>query len=157
MQIAPDQIDPDAAKVVQRLRDNEHLAYLVGGCVRDLLLGRKPKDFDVVTSATPNEIKRLFRNCRIIGRRFRLAHVFFGSKIIETSTFRANPREIEEEENAEAGIETASNSDLLIRRDNVFGTPEEDARRRDFTINGLFYDLETGNVIDHVNGLADLE
>jgi poly(A) polymerase len=155
MQIAPDQIDPDAAKVVQRLRRYDHAAYLVGGCVRDLLLGRKPKDFDVVTSATPQEIKRLFRNCRIIGRRFRLAHVFFGPKIIETSTFRANPRELEEDD-PENGSE-AESGDLLIRRDNVFGTPEEDARRRDFTINGLFYDLETGNVIDHVNGLVDLE
>jgi poly(A) polymerase len=155
MQIAPDQIDPDAAKVVQRLRRYDHAAYLVGGCVRDLLLGLKPKDFDVVTSATPQEIKRLFRNSRIIGRRFRLAHVFFGPKIIETSTFRANPRELEEED-PENGSE-AESGDLLIRRDNVFGTPEEDARRRDFTINGLFYDLETGNVIDHVNGMADLE
>jgi len=155
MQIAPDQIDPDAAKVVQRLRRYDHAAYLVGGCVRDLLLGRKPKDFDVVTSATPQEIKRLFRNCRIIGRRFRLAHVFFGPKIIETSTFRANPREVEEED-TESGAD-AESGDLLIRRDNVFGTPEEDARRRDFTINGLFYDLETGNVIDHVAGLADLQ
>jgi len=155
MQIAPDQIDPDAAKVVQRLRRYDHAAYLVGGCVRDLLLGGKPKDFDVVTSATPQEIKRLFRNCRIIGRRFRLAHIFFGPKIIETSTFRANPRELEEED-GENGTE-AESGDLLIRRDNVFGTPEEDARRRDFTINGLFYDLETAQVIDHVNGMADLE
>src|SRR5262245_31006313 len=155
MQIAPDQIDPDAAKVVQRLRDNDHLAYLVGGCVRDLLLGRKPKDFDVVTSATPNELRRLFKNCRIIGRRFRLAHIFFGPKIIETSTFRANPREIEEEEGGES-TETES-GDLLIRRDNVFGTPEQDARRRDFTINGLFYDLESKQVIDHVSGIPDLE
>jgi poly(A) polymerase len=155
MQIAPDQIDPDAAKVVQRLRRYDHAAYLVGGCVRDLLLGRKPKDFDVVTSATPQEIKRLFRNCRIIGRRFRLAHVFFGPKIIETSTFRANPRELEEDD-PENGTD-AESGDLLIRRDNVFGTPEEDARRRDFTINGLFYDLETGNVIDHVSGMVDLE
>ena len=154
MQIAPDQIDPDAAKVVQRLRENEHLAYLVGGCVRDLLLGLKPKDFDVVTSATPNEIKRLFRNCRIIGRRFRLAHIFYGPKIIETSTFRANPRELEDDD-ASGG--DAESGDLLIRRDNVFGTPEEDARRRDFTINGLFYDTKTGQVIDHVNGMVDLE
>jgi poly(A) polymerase len=154
MQIAPDQIDPDAAKVVQRLRRDDHLTYLVGGCVRDLLLGLKPKDFDVVTSATPNEIKRLFRNCRIIGRRFRLAHVFFGPKIIETSTFRANPRELEDEEGESAEAESG---DLLIRRDNVFGTPEEDARRRDFTINGLFYDLKTGQVIDHVKGMVDLE
>jgi poly(A) polymerase len=155
MKIAPDQIDSDAAKVVQRLRRYDHKAYLVGGCVRDLLLGLKPKDFDVVTSATPQEIKRLFRNCRIIGRRFRLAHVFFGSKIVETSTFRANPREVEEDD-ADGAPESES-ADLMIRRDNVFGTPEEDARRRDFTINGLFYDLESATVIDHVAGMADLE
>src|SRR5215510_4427397 len=154
MQIDPGQIDPDAKKVVERLRRFDHAAYLVGGCVRDLLLGRKPKDFDVVTSATPNHIKRLFRNCRIIGRRFRLAHIFFGPKIIETATFRANPREIEDEDGE--GGETES-GDLLIRRDNVFGTPEDDARRRDFTVNGLFYDTETKKVIDHVNGIADLE
>ena len=156
MNIKPDQIDPDAAKVVQRLRRFDHAAFLVGGCVRDLLLGgRKPKDFDVATSATPNEIRRLFRNCRIIGRRFRLAHIFFGSKIIETSTFRANPREVEDEPNDNGG--DSDGGDLLIRRDNVFGTAEEDARRRDFTINGLFYDLEAGQVIDHVQGMADLE
>src|SRR5947207_9803028 len=136
MQIKPDQIDPDAAKVVQRLRRFDHTAYLVGGCVRDLLLGRKPKDFDVATSATPNEIRRLFRNCRIIGRRFRLAHIFFGAKIIETSTFRANPREVEDE-NGESPATEGESQDLLIRRDNVFGSAEEDARRRDFTINGL--------------------
>jgi poly(A) polymerase len=155
MQIIPDQIDADAAKVVLRLRRFDHAAYVVGGCVRDLLLGQKPKDFDVATSATPNEIRRLFRNCRIIGRRFRLAHIFFGSKIIETSTFRANPREAEEEP-GETSPDTES-QDLLIRRDNVFGSAEEDARRRDFTINGLFYDLETGQVIDYVSGMADLE
>ena len=137
-------IDPDADRVVRRLARHGHKAYLVGGCVRDILLGRKPKDFDVATSATPNEIKQLFRNCRIIGRRFRLAHVFFGHKIIETSTFRANPKDDED-------------GDLLIRRDNVFGTETEDARRRDFTINGLFYDVEREEVIDHVGGLADLE
>jgi poly(A) polymerase len=155
MQIDPNKIDPEAAKVVQRLRRFDHAAYFVGGCVRDLLLGGKPKDFDVATSATPNEIRRLFRNCRIIGRRFRLAHIFFGSKIIETSTFRANPRETDEEP-GEAPTE-AEAADLLIRRDNVFGSAEEDARRRDFTINGLFYDIETGQVIDHVQGMADLE
>lgn len=122
--------------------------------MRDLLLGRKPKDFDVATSATPNEIRRCFRNCRIIGRRFRLAHVFFGRKIIETATFRTNPRTTEDE-----GAETPSEDkpDLLIRRDNVFGTEEEDARRRDFTINGLFFDVDTAQVIDHVGGLPDLE
>src|ERR1700744_1871139 len=122
MSFPQDQIDPDAAKVVRRLTRSGFAGYLVGGCVRDLLVGRRPKDFDVATSATPPEIKALFRNCRIIGRRFRLAHVFFGSKIIETSTFRANPREEDDH-------------DLLIRRDNVFGSETEDARRRDFTIN----------------------
>jgi poly(A) polymerase len=154
MQIAPEDIDGDAAKVVQRLRRFDHAAYLVGGCVRDLLLGRKPKDFDVVTSATPQEIRRLFKNCRIIGRRFKLAHIFYGPKIIETSTFRANPREMEDEDGDGSEAETG---DLLIRRDNVFGTPEQDARRRDFTINGLFYDIESKHVIDHVSGTADLE
>ncbi len=154
MQIAPEDIDGDAAKVIQRLRRYDHAAYLVGGCVRDLLLGLKPKDFDVVTSATPNDIRRLFKNCRIIGRRFKLAHIFFGPKIIETSTFRANPREMEDEDGDSPETETG---DLLIRRDNVFGTPEQDARRRDFTINGLFYDLESKQVIDLVSGTADLE
>nr|HEX4316837.1 polynucleotide adenylyltransferase PcnB [Kofleriaceae bacterium] len=138
-----DSIDTDADRVVRKLARAGFKAYLVGGCVRDLLLGRTPKDFDVATSATPNEIKSTFRNSRIIGRRFRLAHVFFGSKIIETATFRANPRD-------------EDNEDLLIRRDNVFGTEAEDARRRDFTINGLFYDVEREEVIDHVGGLADL-
>jgi poly(A) polymerase len=172
MEIRLDQIDPDALRVVQRLRRYQHKAYLVGGCVRDLLLGRKPKDFDVATSATPNEIRRCFRNCRIIGRRFRLAHVFFGRKIIETATFRANPRPGEEENpegTATPGIAATPEApatadaapeekpDLLIRRDNVFGTEEEDARRRDFTINGLFFDVDTAQVIDHVAGLPDLE
>jgi poly(A) polymerase len=157
MQIRPDQIDPDAARVVERLRQSNHEAYLVGGCVRDLLLGRKPKDFDVATSAKPNELRRLFRNCRIIGRRFRLAHIFFGRKIIETSTFRANPRTAEEDEGGNGDGKASGNRDLLIRHDNEFGNAEQDARRRDFTINGLFYDFHTGQVIDHVNGLVDLE
>ncbi len=148
MRLDPELIDPDAEKVVRRLARRGHKAYLVGGCVRDLLIGRTPKDFDVATSATPNETKQLFRNCRIIGRRFRLAHIFFGDKIIETSTFRANPRSEDEAEEA---------SELLIRRDNVFGTETDDAQRRDFTINGLFYDVATEEVIDHVGGLEDLQ
>jgi poly(A) polymerase len=161
-QIPTEKIDPDAIKVVERLRRFDHTAYLVGGCVRDLLLGGKPKDFDVATSATPNEIRRLFRNCRIIGRRFRLAHIFFGQKVIETATFRANPREAEDDDaaNAESAAPApggATANELLIKRDNVFGTAEEDARRRDFTINGLFLDVETGQIIDHVNGLPDIE
>jgi len=157
MQIRRDQIDPDAAKVVERLHQTHHEAYLVGGCVRDLLLGRRPKDFDVATSAKPNELRRLFRNCRIIGRRFRLAHIFFGRKIIETSTFRANPRAIEDDQGGNGNGNGSGNNDLLIRHDNEFGNAVEDARRRDFTINGLFYDIDTEQVIDHVNGLVDLE
>lgn len=148
-EIPLEQIDPHALEVIRRLRRFGYRAYLVGGCVRDLLLGIKPKDWDVATSARPEEIKALFRNSRIIGRRFRLAHVFFrGGKIIETSTFRASvtPQEDESEEA----------QDLLIRRDNVFGTEEEDARRRDFTLNALFYDVGSGRVIDHVGGLEDL-
>jgi poly(A) polymerase len=158
MPIPQDQIDPDAAKVVRRLARSGFAAYLVGGCVRDLLLGRKPKDFDVATSATPPEIKALFRNCRIIGRRFRLAHIFFGQKIIETSTFRANPREVEGDDDVVLDAEQGhGDNELYIRRDNVFGSAEEDARRRDFTINGLFYDLDGDKVIDYVEGLPDLE
>jgi poly(A) polymerase len=161
MPIPQDQIDPDAAKIVRRLTRSGFAAYLVGGCVRDLLLGRRPKDFDIATSATPPEIKALFRNCRIIGRRFRLAHIFFGQKIIETSTFRANPREVEAllDEGAAPldALQGHGDNELYIRRDNVFGTAEEDARRRDFTINGLFYDVDNDRVIDYVEGLPDLE
>ncbi len=148
MSIERESIDPDADKVVRRLNRAGYKAYLVGGCVRDLLLQREPKDFDVSTSATPKEIRALFRNCRIIGRRFRLAHIFFGPKIIETSTFRANPRQ---------GADASDDAELLIRRDNVFGSETEDAKRRDFTINGLFYHVETERVIDHVGGLSDLD
>ena len=140
--ITQDRIDPDALKVIRRLSRSGHEAYLVGGCVRDLLLGLCPKDFDVATSATPSEIRALFRNSRIVGRRFRLAHIFFGKHIIETATFRMMP--------------TAADSDPQIWHDNEFGTLESDARRRDFTINGLYYDVNTGEVIDTVNGLGDL-
>jgi hypothetical protein len=139
-------LDPDAVKVVRRLRRAGHEAFLVGGCVRDLLLGIRPKDFDVATSAHPNDVRAIFRNSRLIGRRFRLAHVFFGGKIIEVSTFRQNPLD----ELADLP------QDLLIRHDNVFGSAEEDARRRDFTINGLFYDIDEGKVVDHVGGKEDL-
>jgi poly(A) polymerase len=142
-------LDPDAVRTLKRLSRFEHTAYLVGGCVRDLLLDRSPKDFDIGTSATPRQIKRLFSNCRIIGRRFRLAHIYFqNGKILEVATFRA--RDVRDDEQQEAG------EDLLIRDDNVFGTPEEDAVRRDFTINQLFYDVNTGNVLDHADGLGDL-
>jgi len=153
--IDPETLDPDALKVVNRLLQYGHQAYLVGGCVRDLLVGRTPKDFDVATSAVPSEVRGIFRNCRLIGRRFRLAHVYFkGGKIVEVSTFRANPSEMEEP--AEPGDGGEEKDDLLISDDNVFGTAEQDARRRDFTINGLFYDVAGGRVIDFVGGLRDL-
>jgi len=141
-------IDEDALKVLYHLDRSGYTAYLVGGGVRDLLLGRAPKDFDISTNAHPNQIKRLFRNCFLIGRRFRLAHIKFGAKVIETSTFRRMP-DVDEAQQEEG--------DLFHHRDNTFGTPEEDARRRDYTINGLFYDIKTFRVIDHVGGLKDLE
>ena len=163
-------IDPDALKVLYRLRKFNHTAYLVGGGVRDLLLDRRPKDFDIGTSAHPHEVKRIFRNCWIIGRRFRLAHVKFGSKTIEVATFRrqvpveAAPAEAPEiaarhepEREAPSSVTPGDRRGRRpIRRDNTFGTPKEDAFRRDFTINGLFYDIDTFAVIDHVGGMADL-
>jgi poly(A) polymerase len=146
-------IDPDALKVLYRLHQHQHVAYLVGGSVRDLLLGRTPKDFDIGTSAHPYEVKRLFRNCWIIGRRFRLAHVKFGRKTIEVATFRRKVL-AGEDDTALEGPETPR--DRLIHRDNTFGTPEEDAFRRDFTVNALFYDIATFAVIDYIGGLSDL-
>ncbi len=178
-------IDPDALKVLYRLHEHGYTAYLVGGSVRDLLLGRRPKDFDIGTSAHPPQVKKLFRNCWIIGRRFRLAHVKFGAKTIEVATFRRQvaPSELPSDEPAvdealeaapefplapDATLEEQVESegtrlakvrahDRLIHRDNVFGTPEEDAFRRDFTINALFYDIATYSIIDYVGGLRDLE
>jgi poly(A) polymerase len=162
--IARRDIDSDALRILYRLREAHHTAYLVGGSVRDLLLGRRPKDFDIGTSAHPYQIKRLFRNCWIIGRRFRLAHIRFGTKVIEVATFRRqipenghpDPSENEVVEGPE-GTFADSDRDRLIRRDNAFGTAEEDAFRRDFTVNALFYDTATHSVIDYVGGLKDLE
>lgn len=190
-------LDPDAAKVLRRLQHCGHLAYLVGGCVRDLLVGRYPKDFDVGTSALPVEVKRAFSNCRLIGRRFRLAHVLYGDKVIEVATFRRDPGSTdpgfapdEDEElprlrrnvprphaTADTDVEPDSHvgpapdeevetldaadsspdEDLLIRSDNVFGTPREDALRRDFTINSLFYDVSQRLLIDWAGGMRDIE
>jgi len=220
--ISRQQIDPDALKVLYRLHQNDYAAYLVGGSVRDLLLGRRPKDFDIGTSAQPYQVKKLFRNCWIIGRRFRLAHVRFGTKNIEVATFRrlvtaeelaadeaaqaAARAEVEaaraaaEAVHAESDTEAAGaaaeagaaledaaeasrdieslagvdprfiprpagraarkqerDRDLLIQRDNSFGTPEEDAFRRDFTVNALFYDIADFSIVDYTGGLKDLE
>ena len=177
-------IDSDALRVLIRLQRSHHTAYLVGGSVRDLILGRTPKDFDIATDAHPYQIKRLFRNCWIIGRRFRLAHVKFGPKTIEVATFRkivpadpaAEPAGDVAEIVASVGPADADTSPAeteprhgerhghrhnpdhgIIHRDNTFGTPEEDAFRRDFTINALFYDAEQRTVIDYVGGLEDLQ
>jgi poly(A) polymerase len=144
-------IDPDVQKVLRRLVRHDHEAYLVGGCVRDLLLDRRPKDFDVATSARPEQVRELFRNSRIIGRRFRLVHVLFqGGKVIEVATFRRNPKEESDEPSLSGGDE------LLIRSDNVFGEASEDALRRDFTINALFYDFEKKQILDWVGGMEDV-
>ena len=143
-------IDTDALKVLYRLHEAGYVAYLVGGSVRDLLLSRRPKDFDIGTSAHPYQVKKLFRNCWIIGRRFRLAHVRFGVKTIEVATFRRN---------VPAGTEgePTPQDEEHGRHDNTFGTPEEDAFRRDFTVNALFYDIATYSIIDYVGGLQDLK
>ncbi|MEA2749170.1 MAG: poly(A) polymerase [Myxococcales bacterium] len=147
-----DAIDADAAKVVRRLERAGFQAYLVGGCVRDLLLSGRPKDFDVATSARPDDVRSLFRNCRIIGRRFRLAHVLFGGgKVVEVATFRRNPTSLLAEG------ESDEDDDLLIRSDNVFGEAHEDALRRDFTINALFYDLDRRQVLDWCGGMPDIQ
>ena len=190
-------LDPDATSVLNRLIRAGHRAYLVGGCVRDLLLGGTPKDFDIATSARPRQVKKIFRNSRIIGRRFRLVHVMFGgNKTLEVSTFRRDPNAEgdvagafdprgaaagaaaagddsdawdrdpaagpgggagDEEEGADApNGENDDDADLLIREDNVYGSEAEDAVRRDFTINGLFYDVQDQCVLDYVGGVADL-
>jgi poly(A) polymerase len=186
-------ISPNAVRVLYRLKEQGYYAYLVGGGVRDLLLGREPKDFDIATDATPNEIKRLFRNCRLIGRRFRLAHIHFHNEIIEVATFRSNLAEEPEtpdvtkdqppvQGQTESGdqlevraVEYAApapgdgmvplrprpprmlkTEDGMILRDNVFGSPEQDALRRDFTVNALFYSIADFSVIDYVGGMQDL-
>ncbi|MDH3284559.1 MAG: poly(A) polymerase, partial [Acidobacteriota bacterium] len=146
-EFAGDALDAEAVSVIRRLSGAGHEAFLVGGCVRDLLFGLQPKDFDVVTSAHPPELKRLFRNCRIIGRRFRLAHIYYRDKIIEVATFRA----------LAAQSSGSASSELLIRDDNQFGSADQDAVRRDFTINALFYDVDGHEIIDFVGGVYDAE
>ncbi|MEJ2609054.1 MAG: polynucleotide adenylyltransferase PcnB [Candidatus Thiodiazotropha sp.] len=142
-------ISNNAVKVLYRLNKSGYEAYLVGGGVRDLLLGREPKDFDVATNASPEEVKAVFSNCRLIGRRFRLAHVHFGREIIEVATFRSNRESTQDEDRR---VENG-----MILRDNVYGTLEEDAQRRDFTINALYYNIDDFSVIDFAGGLSDLE
>ncbi|MBI5782892.1 MAG: polynucleotide adenylyltransferase PcnB [Gammaproteobacteria bacterium] len=157
------QISENALKVLNRLKDAGYASLLVGGCVRDLMLGREPKDFDVVTDARPEQIRKLFHNARIIGRRFRLVHVRFGWDIIEVATFRAIPRDISEEplsteeeaEEEEEDVEHDSPAGALDH--NIFGSQEEDAVRRDFTVNALYYDIHDFSIIDYVGGVPDLK
>jgi poly(A) polymerase len=159
--ISRQQLSRNALQTLYRLKDQGFTAYLVGGCVRDLILGRIPKDFDICTNATPGQIKKMFRNCRLVGRRFRLAHLHFRDEIIEVSTFRATAAD---DEGAASEISQngrpphhLKNEDGMIIRDNIFGTPGEDALRRDFTINALAYNIADYSVIDFTSGLADLE
>jgi poly(A) polymerase len=143
-------ISENALKVLYRLKGAGYQAHLVGGGVRDLLLGREPKDFDVATDASPEQVKKVFRNCRLIGRRFRLAHVHFGREIIEVATFRSM-------RDSDAGVEGGQTADGMLLRDNVYGTIEEDAWRRDFSVNALYYNIADFSVADYTGGLADLQ
>ena len=172
--IRHEKISPEALRVIRHLQQNDFQAYLAGGGVRDLLLHRHPKDFDIATSAHPNQVRKIFRNCRLIGRRFRLAHIIFHNHIVEVATFRTLVSASEAEPDLssagrDAAVEMRADTsphvphgafrarEGLILRDNVFGTAEQDAWRRDFTINGLFYDPEAHQVIDYVGGLPDIE
>jgi poly(A) polymerase len=143
-------IPENVLKVLYRLHRSGYRAYLCGGSVRDLLMGRTPKDFDVVTDAHPGDVRRLFRNSRIIGRRFRLVHIIFQDQVVEVATFRREP------DRAVHDPEDETEEDFLITDDNTFGSPLQDARRRDFTINALFYNIADFSVIDYVGGLEDL-
>lgn len=142
-------ISENALKVLYRLQKQGYEAYLVGGGVRDLLLGLHPKDFDVVTNAKPEEVRHVFRNCRLIGRRFRLAHVYFGYDIVEVATFRGKTEEANEDH--------IHSDEGMILRDNVYGTMAEDVCRRDFTINALYYNIADFSIVDYVGGMADLK
>lgn len=150
--ISREHISDNALKVLYRLHNAGFDAYLVGGCVRDLLLGLQPKDFDVATNAKPEEIKSLFNNCRLIGRRFRLAHIVFGRDVIEVATFRGHHSD-EEDSGAQR---SKQNDEGMLLRDNVYGSIEEDAQRRDFTVNALYYSIADFAIYDYANGLADL-
>lgn len=148
-------LSPNALKVLYRLNKGGFDAYLVGGGVRDILLGFKPKDFDIATNATPDEIKELFRNCRLIGRRFRLAHIVFGREIIEVATFRGHHANASEQEKS-CKTTSKQSEDGMLLRDNIYGSIEEDAERRDFTINALYYSAKDFKVYDFANGVQDV-
>lgn len=147
-------ISDNALKVLYRLHNAGYQAYLVGGCVRDLLLGLHPKDFDVATDAEPEQIKALFRNCRLIGRRFRLAHIVFGRDVIEVATFRGHHNG---EQQGEGDKLSRRSDEGLLLRDNVFGSIEEDAERRDFTANAMYYNIADFSVTDFANGMQSLK
>ncbi|NMC74983.1 MAG: polynucleotide adenylyltransferase PcnB [Geobacteraceae bacterium] len=160
--ISRKQVSPNALRTLYRLYSRGFMAYLVGGCVRDLLLGRTPKDFDIGTNATPGQIKRLFHNCRLVGRRFRLAHLRFQDEIVEVSTFRrsADPSDTVEPDETTRDrrhVRHMKDANGMVLADNIFGTPEEDALRRDFTINALAYNIADASVVDYCMGLADLK
>lgn len=144
------QFDEDALKIIHRLNKFGHKSFLVGGCVRDLLLGKKPKDFDIATSATPTQIKNAFNNCRIIGKRFKIVHIIFKGKIIEVTTFRSLP-------DHRLNTKSANSGELLLKRDNNYGNAKEDAARRDFTVNALYYDPRNESIIDYVGGFEDIQ
>ncbi|OEF24622.1 polynucleotide adenylyltransferase PcnB [Vibrio rumoiensis] len=143
-------ISENALKVLYRLHNHGYDAFLVGGGVRDILLDKQPKDFDIATNATPEQIKELFRNCRLIGRRFRLAHIMFGRDIIEVATFRGHHQEPEKNQSAQS-------KEGMLLRDNVYGTVEEDAERRDFTVNAMYYNIADFSIHDYANGVNDLK
>lgn len=150
--IRPNQMSRHALSIVEKLQRNGFEAYIVGGCLRDLLLGKQPKDFDVATNARPEQIQALFqRQCRLIGRRFRLAHIMFGREVIEVATFRANHTEKHGEN------QSRQSEEGMLLRDNVYGTLEQDAQRRDFTVNALYYNPKNNTLLDYYDGLNDLK
>lgn len=158
--ISRDDISENALKVLYRLHNAGFQAYLVGGCVRDLLLGKVPKDFDVTTNATPEQVKALFRNCRLIGRRFRLAHIVYGRDVIEVATFRGHHQEFDEssdDDNEESADMSKQSDHGQLLRDNVFGSIEEDAQRRDFTINAMYYNIADFSISDFAGGMASIK
>ncbi|WP_085246939.1 polynucleotide adenylyltransferase PcnB [Gilliamella mensalis] len=150
--ISRKEISENALKVLHRLNKQGYEAYLVGGCIRDLILGKTPKDFDITTNATPEQVQKIFRNCRLVGRRFRLAHIMFGKEIIEVATFRGDHDSQDKQNN----ISKRSQSGMLLR-DNVYGTIEQDAMRRDFTMNALYYNVNNFTLRDYCGGLKDLQ